>query len=130
MKHWKLYIVIVMVGVISGGYIANGIQDIITQRDKLLAENKQLTKENESYSKLLSDQVFQFNRFNQIATTAYRHGIQTDAKSQEKIIEYRTILKKDPNCDSLVPQSIADSLYEYTNELRSSAMYTNTSNIN
>ncbi|WP_162556666.1 hypothetical protein [Proteus faecis] len=130
MKHWKLYIVIVMVGVITGGYIVKGIQDIITQRDKLLAENKQLTKENESYSKLLSDQVFQFNRFNQIATTAYRHSIQADAKSQEKIIEYRTILKKDPNCDSLVPQSIADSLYEYTNELRSSAMYINTIDIN
>lgn len=130
MKHWKLYIVIVMVGIVAGGYIVKSIRDIITQRDKLAAENKQLTKENESYSKLLSDQVFQFNRFNQIATTAYRHGIQADAKSQEKIIEYRTILKKDPNCDSLVPQSIADSLYEYTDELRSSAMYTNTIDIN
>lgn len=130
MKYWKFYIVVVMVGIVAGGYIVKGIQDTITQRDKLLAENKQLTKENESYSKLLNDQIFQFNRFNQIATTAYRHGIQIDAKSQEKIIEYRTILKKDSNCDSLVPQSIADSLYEYTNELRSSAMYTNTIDIN
>ncbi|MBI6510592.1 hypothetical protein JEP15_04340 [Proteus sp. PR00174] len=119
MKHWKLYIVIVMVGIVAGGYIANIIQDIITQRDNLIVENKQLTKENNSYSKLLSDQIFQFNRFNQIATTAYRYGIQADAKSQEKIIEYRTILKKEPTCDLLVPQHITDGLLKHTYELRS-----------
>ncbi|WP_109409616.1 MULTISPECIES: hypothetical protein [Proteus] len=127
MKHWKLYIAIVMVGIVAGGYIANIIQDIITQRDNLIVENKQLTKENNSYSKLLSDQIFQFNRFNQIATTAYHYGIQADAKSQEKIIEYRTILKKEPTCDLLVPQHITDGLLKHTYELRS--MYRDTQDI-
>lgn len=119
MKHWKIYIVIVMVGIVAGGYIVKSIQDIITQRDKLVTENKQLTKENKNYSKLLSNQIFQFNRFNQIATIAYRYGIQADAKSQEKIIEYRTILKKEPTCDLLVPQHITDGLLKHTYELRS-----------
>ncbi|WP_109399565.1 hypothetical protein [Proteus sp. TJ1640] len=128
MKYGKLYVIIAMVGIIVGGYIGKSIQNIITQRDTLIAENKQLTKENKSYSKLLSDQVFQFNRFNQIATTAYLYGVQVDAKSQEKVIEYKTIFKKEPTCDLLVPQHITDGLLKYTYELRS--MYSDTQNTN
>ncbi|TOL39762.1 hypothetical protein CGH97_27075, partial [Vibrio parahaemolyticus] len=64
-------------------------------------------------------QSLQFNRFNQIATSAYRYGIQAEVKSQERVIEYRTILKKEPTCDLLVPQSIANRLLKYTDNLRS-----------
>lgn len=106
---------------------------IITEhgtRVKAQNENKQLRQDNKSLSETISKQSLQFNRFNQIASTAYRNGIQADTKAQEKIIEYRTILKKESVCDPLVPQPIANGLYEYTNELRSSAMYTNTSDIN
>ncbi|HGM9888173.1 TPA: hypothetical protein ACK0G9_003087 [Proteus mirabilis] len=130
MKHWKLYIVIVMVGIVAGGYVVKGIQDIITQRDKLLAENKQLTKENESYSKLLSDQVFQFNRFNQISATASRYGITTDANSEKRIIEYRKILQKEPTCDLYIPDDIANRLYNYTEGLRTREMHPDTRSIN
>lgn len=90
-------------------------------------ENNSLLKvDNSNKSKIIAAQSLQFNRFNQMATTAYRYGIQVEVKSQEKVIEYRTILKKEPTCDLLVPQLIADRLLNYTNELR--AMYSDPQN--
>lgn len=92
-------------------------------------ENNSLLKDdNFKKSKIIATQSLQFNRFNQIATSAYRYGIQAEVKSQERVIEYRTILKKEPTCDLLVPQSIANRLLKYTDNLRS--MYTDTGNIN
>ncbi|OHT22378.1 hypothetical protein A3Q29_11220 [Providencia stuartii] len=92
-------------------------------------ENNSLLKDdNFKKSKIIATQSLQFNRFNQIATTAYRYGIQAEAKSQEKVIEYREILKKELTCDLPVPQSIANRLLKYTDNLRS--MYTDTGNIN
>ncbi|HEM8140349.1 TPA: hypothetical protein U2M34_003286 [Providencia rettgeri] len=90
--------------------------------------NSLLKIDNSNKSKIIATQSLQFNRFNQIATTAYRYGIQAEAKSQEKVIEYREILKKELTCDLPVPQSIANRLLKYTDNLRS--MYTDTGNIN
>lgn len=90
--------------------------------------NSLLKDDNFKKSKIIATQSLQFNRFNQIATTAYRHGIQTEAKSQEKFIEYREILKKELTCDLPVPQPIADGLLGYTYELRS--MYSDPQNTN
>ncbi|HHR6051694.1 TPA: hypothetical protein ACS7Z1_000966 [Providencia alcalifaciens] len=92
-------------------------------------ENNSLLKvDNINKSKVIAIQSLQFNRFNQIATTAYRYGIQTEAKSQEKVIEYREILKKELTCDLPVPQPIADGVLKYTNELRT--MYSDPQNTN
>ncbi|HCT9039173.1 TPA: hypothetical protein OUB44_002702 [Providencia rettgeri] len=90
--------------------------------------NSLLKIDNSNKSKIIAAQSLQFNRFNQIATTAYRHGIQTEAKSQEKVIVYREILKKELTCDLPVPQPIADGLLKYTYELRS--MYADPQNAN
>lgn len=92
-------------------------------------ENNSLLKaDNINKSKVIATQSLQFNRFNQIATTAYRYGIQAEVKSQEKVIEYREILKKELTCDLPVPQPIADGLLKYTHELR--AMYADPQNVN
>ncbi|HHR6221579.1 hypothetical protein GKR56_13515 [Providencia alcalifaciens] len=92
-------------------------------------ENNSLLKaDNINKSKVIAAQSLQFNRFNQIATTAYRYGIQAEAKSQEKVIEYREILKKELTCDLPVPQPIADGLLKHTHELR--AMYSDPQNTN
>ncbi|MEY0540840.1 hypothetical protein AB7333_22425 [Providencia rettgeri] len=92
-------------------------------------ENNSLLKDdNFKKSKIIATQSLQFNRFNQIATTTYRYGIQAEAKSQEKFIEYREILKKELTCDLPVPQPIADGLLKYTYELRS--MYADPQNAN
>ncbi len=88
--------------------------------------NSLLKVDNSNKNKIIASQSLQFNRFNQIATSAYRYGIQAEVKSQERVIEYRTILKKEPTCDLLVPQPIADRLLKYTDSLRS--MYTDTGN--
>ncbi|WP_318826025.1 hypothetical protein [Providencia sp. PROV252] len=90
--------------------------------------NSLLKIDNSNKSKIIATQSLQFNRFNQIATTAYRYGIQAEAKSQEKVIEYREILKKELTCDLPVPQPIADGVLKYTYELRS--MYSDPQNTN
>ena len=90
--------------------------------------NSLLKADNINKSKVIASQSFQFNRFNQIATNAYRRGIQKEAKSQEKVIEYREILKKELTCDLPVPQPIADGVLKYTHELR--AMYSDPQNTN
>ncbi|MEX0424448.1 hypothetical protein KDV38_12015 [Providencia rettgeri] len=101
----------------------------IHDNNKLLEkDNERLQKDNTNQSKIIATQSFEFNRFNQIATTAYRYGISTDANSENRVIEYRKILQKEPTCDLLVPQSIANRLFKYTDNLRS--MYTDTGNIN
>lgn len=90
--------------------------------------NSLLKIDNSNKSKIIATQSLQFNRFNQMATTAYRYGIQAEVKSQERVIEYRTILKKELTCDLPVPQPIADGLLKYTYELRS--MYADPQNAN
>lgn len=90
--------------------------------------NSLLKDDNIKKSRVIAKQSLEFNRFNQIATSAYRYGIQAEVKSQERVIEYRTILKKEPTCDLPVPQSIANRLLKYADDLRS--MYTDTGNIN
>ncbi|EJD6474803.1 hypothetical protein ABQD47_06430 [Providencia rettgeri] len=90
--------------------------------------NSLLKVDNSNKSKIIATQSLQFNRFNQIATSAYRYGIQAEVKSQEKVIEYREILKKELTCDLPVPQPIADGLLKYTYELRS--MYADPQNAN
>lgn len=94
------------------------------------SDNDKLKQDNIKQSAVIARQSFQFNRFNQIATTAYRNGIQADAKAQEKIIEYKTILKAESSCDSLVPQLVTDGLFEYASELRERAMRSNSIDVN
>nr|ELR5039304.1 hypothetical protein [Providencia stuartii]ELR5082467.1 hypothetical protein [Providencia stuartii] len=125
MKFDKSFWLFIMVVILGWWIVAEHDTRIEAQK-----ENKQLRQDNNSLSEIISKQSLQFNRFNQIASVAYRNGIQVDTKAQERIIEYRTILKKESICDPLVPLPIANGLYEYTNELRSSAMHTNTRNIN
>ena len=93
-------------------------------------DNDRLQVDNVRQSEVIAKQALQFNSFNLIATSAHRNGIQADAKAQEKVIEYKTILQKEFYCDALVPQPVADGLFEYTNELRSRAMRANSSNAN
>ncbi|MEY0055223.1 hypothetical protein AB7W56_10155 [Providencia rettgeri] len=93
-------------------------------------DNDNLKQDNVRQSEVIAKQSLQFNSFNLIATSAHRNGIQADTKAQEKVIEYKTILQKEFYCDALVPQPVADGLFEYTNELRSRAMRANSSNAN
>jgi hypothetical protein len=87
---------------------------------------KQLQSDNSLQATTIATQSFQFQRANAISTAASQYGITTDAATQGKEIEYRTILKNQPTCDLAVPAAIAGGLLDYTHSLRSRAMSANT----
>lgn len=88
-----------------------------------LTASQQLQRDNDMQGAVIATQSFQFNRFNQIAAAAGSYAVTIQAKSQEKEIEYRTILKAEPTCNLLVPAAISVRLLEYTNRLRAGAMH-------
>lgn len=90
--------------------------------EKLEGAVQQLQRENTQQSAVIAQQAIQFQRANEISATAHRYGISTDAATQEKEIEYRTILKKQPTCDLAVPAAIAGRLLDYTHRLRAGAV--------
>ncbi|BEO02780.1 hypothetical protein ABXK20_002422 [Serratia marcescens] len=87
---------------------------------------KQLQSDNNLQAATISTQALWFQRANEISTAATQYGINTDAATQGKEIEYRTILKNQPTCDLAVPAAIAGGLLDYTHRLRSRAMSDNT----
>lgn len=86
----------------------------------------QLQSDNALQAQTVATQAFNFQRSNQIAGAAQQYAVQITGKSQETEIEYRTILKSEPTCDLPIPTVISDSLYNYANRLRASAMHTDT----
>lgn len=91
---------------------------------------EQLQSDNNLQAATIASQAFQFQRANAISSAASQYRITTDAATQGKEIEYRTILKNQPTCDLAVPAAIAGGLLDYTNRLRSGAMPGNTANAN
>ncbi|BEN55263.1 hypothetical protein AB6V67_11735 [Serratia marcescens] len=87
---------------------------------------KQLQSDNSLQANTIATQAFQFQRANEISNAANQYGINTDAATQGKEIEYRTILKNQPTCDLAVPAAIAGGLLDYTHRLRSRAMSADT----
>ncbi len=83
---------------------------------------EQLQSDNSLQATTIATQAFQFQRANAISNAASQYGITTDAATQGKEIEYRTILKNQPTCDLAVPAAIAGGLLNYTHRLRSRAM--------
>ncbi|WP_187989600.1 hypothetical protein [Hafnia alvei] len=89
-----------------------------------------LLGEIDGQSSIIAGQSLQFNRFNQIAAAAGQYGVTVQAKTQEKEIEYRRIIEKEPTCDLLIPDDIASGLLGYTYRLRDTALHANTSGVN
>lgn len=94
--------------------------------ERLGGSVKQLQNDNGLQAKTIATQAFQFQRANEISNAATQYGIKTDAATQGKEIEYRTILKNQPTCDLAVPAAIAGGLLDYTHRLRSRAMSADT----
>ncbi|MES3173947.1 hypothetical protein [Serratia nevei] len=87
---------------------------------------KQLQSDNNLQTTTIATQALHFQRANEINAAATQYGINTDAATQGKEIEYRTILKNQPTCDLAVPAAIAGGLLDYTHRLRSRAMSADT----
>ncbi|ARD61551.1 hypothetical protein Y71_17060 [Kosakonia radicincitans DSM 16656] len=74
-------------------------------------------------AKVIQMQADQQQAFNGIAGTTETANTTVDAKAEETVIEYRTILKREKSCDLPVPAGVSDGLLDYTNRLRASAMH-------
>ncbi|ENT6819690.1 hypothetical protein [Enterobacter roggenkampii] len=90
------------------------------------ADNRVLASDNQLQGQVIAVQAFNFNRFNQIAEHANRLNSLIDTSTEETVIEYREILRREKTCDLPVPADVAGGLLEYAYRLRASAMHTDT----
>ncbi|MFZ5202774.1 hypothetical protein ACOY6F_03980 [Enterobacter ludwigii] len=90
------------------------------------SDNDVLRNDNALQGQVIANQAFNFNRFNQVAENASRLNSLIDTTTEETVIEYREILRREKTCDLPVPADIAGGLLEYAYRLRSSAMHTDT----
>lgn len=121
-KYWKPLAVMTMVVVVAVLCIllANSRSDVAT----LQSDNDVLRNDNTLQSQVIAAQAFNFNRFNQVAENTSRLNSLIDASSDNTVIEYREILRREKTCDLPVPADVAGGLLEYTHRLRASAMHT------
>lgn len=90
------------------------------------SDNDVLRSDNSLQAQVIATQSFNFNRFNQVAEHANRLNSLIDTSTEETVIEYREILRREKTCDLPVPADIAGGLLEYAYRLRSSAMHADT----
>ncbi|WP_440866266.1 hypothetical protein [Symbiopectobacterium purcellii] len=89
-------------------------------------KTERLTQETAGQSSVIAKQAFEFNRFNQISQQASQCATNIKAKSDERQIIIRTVVRKDPVSGRCVPDDVAGRLLEYTYHLRASAMHGDT----
>ena len=75
---------------------------------------------------VIATQAFNFNRFNQVAEHANKLNSLIDTSTEETVIEYREILRREKTCDLPVPADVAGGLLEYAHRLRASAVHADT----
>ncbi|EPN4103545.1 TPA: hypothetical protein LR347_001709 [Enterobacter hormaechei] len=94
----------------------------------LQSDNDVLRSDNSLQGQVIATQAFNFNRFNQVAEHANRLNSLIDTRTEETLIEYREILRREKTCDLPVPADVAGGLLEYAHRLRASAMHTDSGN--
>lgn len=95
---------------------------------KIKGDNDVLRSDNALQGQVIATQAFNFNRFNQVAEHANRLNSLIDTSTEETVIEYREILRREKTCDLPVPADVAGGLLEYANSLRASAMHADSGN--
>ncbi|HHI2217159.1 hypothetical protein [Enterobacter cloacae] len=121
MKINPSLIFVVVVAVLSVALVKSCSDASNLQRD-----NDVLRSDNSLQGQVIATQAFNFNRFNQVAEHANRLNSLIDTSTDETVIEYREILRREKTCDLPVPAGIAGELLEYAHRLRSSAMHADT----
>lgn len=121
---WRLILLVVVIAVVAllCVLLANSRADVAT----LKSDNDVLRSDNTLQGAVIAVQAFNFNRFNQVAENASRLNSLIDARSDQTVIEYREILRREKTCDLPVPADVAGGLLSYANSLRASAMHTDT----
>lgn len=120
----KFNLGLIAMGVIAGLSIA--FVKSCADASSLQSDNDVLRSDNALQGQVIATQAFNFNRFNQVAEHANRLNSLIDTSTEETLIEYREILRREKTCDLPVPADIAGGLLEYAHRLRASAMHADT----
>lgn len=81
-------------------------------------EGKHKDKVITDQQKVIDNAYTSIDIFNHAAAANANRNMQTEAKSQEKQIEYRTIIRKEPTCNLYIPQPVSDGLLGHVCTIR------------
>ncbi|VAE17809.1 Uncharacterised protein [Enterobacter hormaechei] len=115
-----------LIGVIISAGLSIALAKSCSDASSIQSDNDVLRSDNSLQAQVIATQSFNFNRFNQVAEHANRLNSLIDTSTEETVIEYREILRREKTCDLPVPADIAGGLLEYAYRLRSSAMHADT----
>lgn len=115
-----------LIGVVVIAGLSVALVKSCSNASSLKSDNDVLRSDNSLQGQVIATQAFNFNRFNQVAEHANRLNALIDTSTEETVIEYREILRREKTCDLPVPADIAGGLLEYAYRLRSSAMHADT----
>ena len=117
-------------GVVVIAVLSVALVKSCSDTSSLQSDNDVLRSDNSMQGKVIATQAFNFNRFNQVAEHANKLNSLIDTRTEENVIEYREILRREKTCDLPVPADIAGGLLEYAYRLRTSAMHADTERVN
>ncbi|WMU74633.1 hypothetical protein OQ483_09630 [Enterobacter bugandensis] len=115
-----------IIGVLVIAGLSVALVKSCSDASRLQSDNDVLRSDNSLQAQVIATQSFNFNRFNQVAEHANKLNSLIDTSTEETVIEYREILRREKTCDLPVPADIAGGLLEYAYRLRSSAMHADT----
>ena len=115
-----------LIGVLVIAGLSVALVKSCSDASSLQSENDVLRSDNSLQGQVIASQALNFNRFNQVAEHAKRLNSLIDTSTEETVIEYREILRREKTCDLPVPADIAGGLLEYAHRLRASALHTDT----
>ena len=113
-----------LIGVVIIAGLSIALAKSCSNASSLQSDNDVLRSDNSLQGQVIATQAFNFNRFNQVAEHAYKLNSLIDTSTEETVIEYREILRREKTCDLPVPADIAGGLLKYAHRLRASAMHT------
>ena len=119
-----------LIGVVVIAGLSVALVKSCSDASSLQSDNDVLRSDNSMQGQVIATQAFNFNRFNQVAEHANRLNSLIDTSTEETVIEYREILRREKTCDLPVPADVAGGLLKYAYRLRASAMHPDTGNTN
>ncbi|EOY5741142.1 MULTISPECIES: hypothetical protein [Enterobacter] len=120
----KFNIFTIVIVVIAGLSVA--LVKSCSDASGLQSDIKVLRSDNALQEQIIATQAFNFNRFNQVAEHANKLNSLIDTSTEETVIEYREILRREKTCDLPVPADVAGGLLEYAHRLRAGTMHADT----
>ena len=115
-----------LIGVVVIAGLSVALVKSCSNASRLKSDNDVLRSDNSMQGQVIATQAFNFNRFNQVAEHANRLNSLIDTSTEETVIEYREILRREKTCDLPVPADVAGGLLEYAHRLRANAMHPDT----